>query len=76
MPMAHHSPCAKQEVSSLENYNKNDAKTEILMSEKEKQEEQEEQKKPVYEVMFPDEEEIAETCLKVCRGEIEIDVVI
>jgi len=71
--MAHHNPCTKQEVSSLENYNKNDAKTEIKMSEKEKKEEQ---KKPVCEVVFPDEEEVIETCLKVCRGEIEIDVVI
>jgi len=71
MPMAHYNPCTKQEVLSLENYNKNDAKMEILMSEKEKQEEQ---KKPVYEVVFPDEEQVIETCLKVCRGEIEIDV--
>ena len=53
-------PCAKQEVSSLENYNKNDAKTEIGMSEKAKKEEQ---KKPVYDAVFPDEEEVIETCV-------------
>jgi len=68
MPMTHQNPCKKQEVSSLENYSKNGAKMEIQMSEKEK--------RPVYEVVFPDEEEIIETCLKVCHGEIEIDVII
>ncbi len=68
MPMAHQNPCNQQEVSSPENYSKNGAKREIQMSQKEK--------KPVYEVVFPDEEEIIETCLKVGSGEIEIDVVI
>ncbi len=28
----------------------------------------------IFEILWPDDEEVTEVCLKVCKGEIEIDV--